>query len=105
MTEIMNQKWVEVFSDAEFGRALLAMTPEDALKALREKGFDFSKEDLAEYAAELTKAYDEINSAGELDVDQLESVAGGKGHIASYAGGVGLGLICVAVGAGIAFGW
>ena len=42
MTIEMKEKWESVFADTEYATKLLNMSPEDALKDLQSKGYDFT---------------------------------------------------------------
>lgn len=71
----MNEKWDAVFSDVEFAKSIISMEPEDALKALKEKGYDFCMEEVLEAGKEISQMMSQMNE--ELDEGALENVAGG----------------------------
>ena len=78
---------------------MMRIYEEDVLPLARECGFDFSMEDLKEYARVLSQS-----SPGELTEDELDAVAGGN-TCACVIGGGGKGsesslCVCVAFGTG-----
>lgn len=68
-------------------KKLLAMSAEEVSVWMKDQGCDFTAEEVKEVGAELQKAA-ETQKSGELDADELDSVAGG----ASMARAVRLGL-------------
>lgn len=62
-------------ADLQRAKALFEMDVEDALVKINADGYDFTVEELQEFALELEKASQ--NSEGELGEDELETVAGG----------------------------
>ena len=61
-------------ADDEQRKALLAMEPAAAAAALKDKGYDFTEEELVEFG----KLVVEATESGELDADKLDEVAGGS---------------------------
>lgn len=83
-------------TDADKAKALLAMEPAEALAEINAAGYDFTMDELNEYASAFKAAFTE----GELDVDALDNVAGGivlttgmvVGLAACFAGGAAIGI-------------
>ena len=92
MTIEMKEKWESVFADTEYATKLLNMSPEDALKDLQSKGYDFTSEDMAEMGAEIQKMIGCIGENGEINEEMLAEITGG-GHVGSFFGGIGLGIV------------
>ena len=69
-------------SDQEHAKALLALSPEEALAQINAQGNDFTLEDVKEYgeALKATAAQSEV-----LDTDALDAVAGGIAPIIAGA--------------------
>lgn len=64
--------------DHDFTLQILAMSPEEAVVVLKEKGHDFTVEELLAYRNELTNVIEAVqNKKGELNEDQLDGVVGG----------------------------
>ena len=89
----MDEKRIkEVFSDAAFTKSILEMDePGQVQAALKGKGLDFSLDDIGMIKNGLVAMQ---NSDGELDIDQLDNVAGGFAITAT------LGVIATIVGIG-----
>lgn len=78
-------------------KELFSKTPEEALKFMSEKGYDFTIEEIKEYGEMIAKMAKEQPN-GELSVDDLDNVAGGKGgNVAAVVG--------IALFVGVYFGW
>lgn len=80
-------------ADAARAEALLNMEPAEALEQINAAGFDFTLEELNDYARALKMA----QTNGELDPEELENVAGGFGLVSAglcIAGGIVLGIVC-----------
>ena len=74
MNENTAKKFQEALSDEAFAQEVLALkTPEEAQAKFREKGYEFTLEELAEFAKATQAA---AKASGELSDDDLEAVAG-----------------------------
>ena len=86
-----------VFSDEAFVKALLELeSPEEAQAALKEKGLDFSTDELVALRDALLKMSEKAGeNGGELSVEDLDEVAGGMlaGHAVSLAARICLPLL------------
>lgn len=65
-------KLSELLTDDSFAEAVVADTAEETQKNLATKGYDYSLEELKEFAAFFEKSND-----GELEEDYLDKVTGG----------------------------
>ena len=80
-------------ADTAKAEALLNLEPADALSQINAAGFDFTIDELMDYA----KALKIAKGDGELNADELDDVAGGFGLVAAgccIVGGVILGIAC-----------
>lgn len=80
-------------ADTAKAEELLNMEPAEALAAINAAGYDFTMEELNEYARALKMA----KADGELDPEELENVSGGLGLVGAglcIVGGVVLGIAC-----------
>lgn len=92
MTEArFNQIAYAVAADQSDIKRILQLDIEDAVKEFQTKGYDFTKEELCEFGAQLTKLI-EANQSGELDENALNEVAGGCGYCAAVGAVVGAAL-------------
>lgn len=83
--------------DTERAKEVLAMQPEDAWKRMTADGLDVSLNEIIEFGGQLRNA---VPENGELNVEELENVAGGFGVVATLvACGIGGAIIGVAVNA------
>ena len=75
MDENLVKRFQEAFADAAFAKEVLALkTPEEAQAKLREKGYEFTLDELTQFAKATEAA---VKAAGELSDDDLKAVAGG----------------------------
>lgn len=88
----MDEKRVkEVFSDESFVKGLMEKeTSEDVQAALKEKGLDFSLEEIAKIRDGIVSG---VANGDELAMDQLEDVAGG------FVIATVIGIVCSIIGA------
>lgn len=93
-------KWDAVFEDVEFAKQIIALSPEDAQKALAERGFDFSMQEIMEAGKEISELMRKTNF-GELDEEALSDVSGGAVGWNFKTGFV----VGAVVAAGIICGW
>lgn len=80
-------------ADTTKAEELLNMEPAEALTQINAVGYDFTIEELNEYACALKLA----KAEGELEAEELEKVAGGFGLVAAGAcivGGIVIGIAC-----------
>ena len=80
-------------ADTAKAEALLNMEPVDALAQINAVGFDFTIDELMDYARALKVA----KADGELTSDELDDVSGGFGLVAAgccIVGGIVLGIAC-----------
>ena len=80
-------------ADAAKAEALLNLEPEEALAQINAAGFDYTIEELMDFAKALKLA----KADGELDVEDLDDVAGGlglPGACLCVGGGILLGIAC-----------
>lgn len=103
MTIETAKKFEQAFADKEYVAALLKMDPKEAQASLAAKGYEFSEEEIMEMGAEVKAAFEQA-SKGELSEGDLEAVAGGKGHVSSYAAGVAVGVVVGLAGFAIGVG-
>lgn len=87
--------------DPARAKALLDLSAEDAAKKLKDEGYDFTAEELAEFGENLAAASSAAPS-GELSEENLQNVSGGV--LAAAAAGVYLTCISIGVGLGLAAG-
>lgn len=66
-------------TDPERAKALLEMNVEEALAKINADGNDFTVDELQEFAELMVRTSE--SKSGELDANELESVAGGVIHI------------------------
>ena len=79
--------------DAAKAETLLNLEPAEALAKINADGFDFTLEELMDFA----KAVAFAKANGELNAEDLENVAGGLGIVAALlcvGGGIVLGIAC-----------
>lgn len=79
--------------DVELAQALLNMEPAEALTKINSAGYDYTLEELNDYAHALKAA----KAKGELNLDELDNVAGGFGLGAAalcIGGGIVVGIAC-----------
>lgn len=79
--------------DKERAKALLELTPEDAAAKINADGFDFSVEEVKEFGVQLQTISQAMNADGELNIEDLDNVAGGLV--------VSTGVACALIGAGV----
>ena len=77
----------ELLKDEETAKTVLGSSPEEAQINLKEKGFEFTVEELTKLAEDAVSAE---NSGGEMDEDLLDNVSGGVIIGATIAIGAGL---------------
>ena len=81
MAEINKAHIEKVFSDEAFVKSLFELEePEDVQAALKEKGIDFTLEEVKQLGAQLAKAIEARENGEETDElshEQLDDVAGG----------------------------
>ena len=82
MTKERIQEIAEVLENDDFRRDLLAMEPADAAAELKQKGYDFTAEELIEFGRLVVEA----TSAEELNAEDLDAVAGGAVTIVTLLG-------------------
>lgn len=76
LTQERAEKLVEYLANDEArAKKLVSMSAEEAVIAINKVGFDFSLEELRVFGEEISKVAEQVN--GELDVEQLDEVAGG----------------------------
>ena len=90
------EKWEAVAKNQDLVKQLLKMDDTESIQAaLKKNGFEFSTEEIREMGQELAKLSSQ-NTKGELNAEDLESVAGGgtAGKVVGVAlmtvGGAGL---------------
>lgn len=67
----------------ELRKAVLAMEPAEAADALKKEGYDFTADELIDFA----KLVADATAEGELDADSLDSVSGGSITVWAAIGG------------------
>lgn len=80
-------------ADTAKAETLLNMAPNEALAQINAAGFDFTLDELMDYA----KALKIAKADGELNADELEDVAGGLGLLGAgccIVGGIIIGIAC-----------
>ena len=99
----MNKEHIKkVFSDEEFVKSLIEMeTPEEIQTALKEKGVDFTLEEVMQLGEQISRAAELSGEGGELSLDQLDDVAGGF----LIVGAVAFVVVGLIVGTGLKFRW
>lgn len=91
MTEERANELAEILNaDEETAKRLLTMSPEEAAAELRDKGYDFSPEELLEFGEGLNILITAKREQRELTEEELDMVSGGC-------------LKCAAAGAWIAY--
>lgn len=93
----MNARVTELFGDQEFVKKIISMNGVDAQRAIEAEGGEISLDELHDLATTVNDCIQKINeSNGELDVEDLDAIAGGGkvgagillgGCIGAYAGG------------------
>lgn len=82
MTKERIQAIAEALENDELRKALLAMEPADAAAELKKEGYDFTADELIEFGTLVADA----TSTGELNAEDLDSVAGGAVTIVTLLG-------------------
>ncbi len=67
--------------DTQQTKVLFEMEPADAVLSINSEGYDFTEEELIEFASEVSKVLNITHGAGELDESALENVSGGIGWV------------------------
>ena len=93
LTEARTNQIAEAMAvDTAYAEKLLQMSLEGAVKEFREKGYDFTEDELREFGTNLGKLIEAQKNGGELDENALEDVSGGCWKCAAVGTVVGAGL-------------